>query len=242
MPRGQADFGLYTQTPVAAGLADPGEAAARLGGINIYDRRGWTVWMDDFEAPVVRWTASDDGFGTDPILSTTEAWMGTQSVYFVTRNTNVAFARLERRFPLVRLGRIGIEFFILLAGKTPGYFEASLRLYDGSNISDARLHLDSEAQTATIVTPDGGIEVATYCFNAAIGITWMPVKLVVDMDTDRYVRLLIGPQEIDLSTHLLVPGVVTTDKYFRMRLSLEGDVAGDMTAYLDNFILTQNEP
>lgn len=201
-----------------------------------------TVWEDEFESPALKWIPASNFGGTNPVLSTTQAWKGVQSVYFVTVAAGATWAQIERRFPLFKIGRVGIEFFTYLNSRTPGYLLASARIYDGSNISEALLRLDSQAKTATIITPVGPIVVATLSFNPAATRSWIPVKIVADMNTDRYTRLLIGPQEIDLSTHLLVPGVASTDKLLRVRFDLIGDAAGAMTAYVDNFILTQNEP
>jgi hypothetical protein len=242
MPRGQPDYGIYTQTEMPAGIADPGEAAARLGSINVYDRRGWTVWMDDFEAPVLRWLATCSVGGTLPVLSTTRAWGGAQSAYFVTAAVAFRWAQLEYLFPLVRRGRVGMEFWVYLSTTAPNYLELDLYINDGANISTAELLLDFAAKTATIITPAGNIVVATNCFNAAIYNIWTPTKLVVDTDTDRYVRLIIGPDEIDLSAHHLVPGGATTDRLLWTAIRLNGGVAGVGSAYVDNFILTQAEP
>ncbi len=242
MPRGQPDYGLYTQTPVASGISDPGEAAARLGSINIYDRRGWTVWMDDFEAPVLKWADASSVGGTDPVLSTNAAWMGVQSVYYTTAAVANEWASILRRFPLLRLGKTGIEFFIRPHISTPGYFRVRFRISDGTNRSDGELRLDNQARTATIRTPAGNIVVATNVFNNFPDNIWTPVKLVVDMDTDYYVRLLIGSQEIDLSAHALVAGGATAVSQLWVEMDLRGDAIGAMSAYIDNFILTQNEP
>jgi hypothetical protein len=62
------------------------------------------------------------------------------------------------------------------------------------------------------------------------------------MDTDRYVRLLIGTAEVDLSQHSLVPWGADANKHLFVIFRLDGGVAGAQYAYLDNFILTQNEP
>jgi len=242
MSRGQPDFGLYGSTPVASGISDPGESAARLGSINVYDRRGWTVWMDDFEEPALKWAANAIGLGLAPVLSTVRSYMGTQSLSFWTWAGAGARSQASRAFSLIRLGRVGIEFTIYLGTSTPGYFRLYFRIYDGVNYADADLRLDSEARTATIITPDGPEVVATNCFRVGANRIWLPVKLVVDMDTDMYTRLLIGPQEIDLSPYALVAGLPTTERLIEVFLQLQGDVAGDMEANLDNFILTQNEP
>jgi len=242
MPRGQPDYGLYTETPVASGISDPGEAAARLGGINVYDRRGWVVWMDDFESPVLKWHTARSVGGTIPTLHTTRAWMGIQSVRLFTAAVAGEWTGILKYFPLLRLGRLGIEFFVYLVTTTPGYLELSLEIYDGANRSTAELRLESFTRTATIVTPAGNIVVATNCFNPSPLRSFIPVKLVVDMDTDLYTRLLIGPEEIDLSAHSLVAGAATTNRLLNLGITLRGDVVDSMYAAVDNFILTQTEP
>lgn len=242
MPRGQPDYGIYTETPVASGISDPGEAAARLGSINVYDRRGWTVWMDDFESPSLKWPATSSVGSPDPLLSTVEQWMGEQSVYFATVAGAGEHSTMEKLFPLVRLGRVGIEFFVRLECRTPGYLQCILHIFDGVNISTATLRLDNQARTASIITPAGTIVIATNCFPTIPNKVWIPVKLVVDMDTDLYNRLLIGEREYDISAHALVPGAVTTNRFLDVSIRLIGDAIAVMYAYLDNFILTQNEP
>lgn len=242
MPRGQPDYGLYTGTPVASGISDPGEAAARLGSINIYDRRGWTVWMDDFEAPELRWYLGQIGTGLDPVLSTRSAWRGVQSLRFQLGVALNDESNAYHRFPLIRSGRAGVEFWVNLHNLEDNNFQLLVNIWDGTNSYYAVLFLDSIARTATIMTPAGNIIVATTCFPLVAKFIWIPVKLVLDMDTDHYVRLLIGPEEIDLSVHEMNFVGVTTDRYLLTRFTLLN--AGGLAGYadLDNFILTQNEP
>jgi len=242
VPRGQPDYGLYTQTPVASGISDPGEAAARLGSINVYDRRGWTVWMDDFEGPLLKWAAYSDVGQVNPVLSTQESWMGSQSVRFDTTLIADKKVWLSRSFPLTRLGKVGIEAFFLLNTRTPGYQRFRVSIYDGVNIPTGDLYLDWQAKTATIVTTDGDKVVMTKCFNDGPIRTWMPVKLVVDMDTDLYTRLIIGPQEVDLSMYHMVSAGLSSDKVLWVSISLNSSNIAAHWSYIDNFILTQNEP
>jgi len=219
MPRGQPDYQSYREPAIA------------------YQ----SVWMDDFEAPVLKWTPARSAGGTLPILSTTKAWKGIQSSYFVTAAVAGAYAELYRYFPLLRRGRIGIEFFVSLTTVTPGYLLAGLSIYDGANRADANLELDSQARTATIRTAAGPVPVATNCIPLAAFMPFFPVKLVVDMDTDRYVKLIIGPFEVDLSAHALVPVGLSTNIVIVPTLELVGGIAGIQHAYIDDFFLTQNE-
>lgn len=201
-----------------------------------------TVWEDDFEAPVLKWRANSSIGGTDPVLTTENAWKGTQSAYFITAAVANESASLDRTFPLLRFGRWGIEFFLRILTWTPGYFRLRLSILDGTNHSRAELRLDSEARTATIITPDGAIEVATGILTLPLDRPFVPIKLVVDMDTDRYVRLIIGPTAIDISAHALVIVGPTDNLVLTVQHYLAGGIAGVMSCYVDNVIITQNEP
>ncbi|KKL00879.1 hypothetical protein LCGC14_2628140 [marine sediment metagenome] len=242
MARGLPDYGQQMEQHAIAGMADLGEAVARLDSINIFDRRGFTIWQDDFEAPGLKWITQIAGGGTFPVLSTTQAWMGIQSVYLLVGAAVPDRSRILKYFPLVRLGKIGFEFFTFLSVFTPSHLRLLVILYDGTNASQTELRLDNQARTATIVTPAGNIVVATFAFPLIAFNAFIPIKLVIDMDTDRYVRLLIGPVEIDLSAHALIVVGPTTQRLLEVHLELVGSAAAIGFSYIDNFILTQNEP
>jgi len=242
MPRGQPDYGITTQTPVASGISDPGEAAARLGSINVYDRRGWTVWMDDFEGPALKWDPLAFLGGNAPVLSTLLAWMGNQSCYLSFPAVAFAGSGIARYLPLVRLGRVGVELWMNLWAGAGNYLYFHILILDGTNVTGAELYLDSAARTATIATPGGNIIVATDCFPDLLTTLLVPVKLVVDMDSDMYTRLMIGPEEVDISAHALMPIGATTNKFLGVDFQLINGGGGAGYAYVDNFILTQNEP
>jgi len=242
MPRGQPDYGITTQTPVASGISDPGEAAARLGSINVYDRRGWTVWMDDFEGPALKWDPLAFLGGNAPVLSTLLAWMGNQSCYLSFPAVAGAGSGISRYLSLTRLGRVGVEFWVNLWAGAANYLQITVNVFDGTNLTQAQLLLDSAARTATIVTPGGNVIVANNCFPNILTTLLVPVKLVVDMDSDMYTRLMIGPEEVDISAHALVPIGATTNRYLLVDFYLINGGGGAGYAYVDNFILTQNEP
>lgn len=242
MPRGQPDYGIYTGTPVASGISDPGEAAARLGGINVYDRRGWTVWMDDFEAPGLKWVPSSAGGGIDPILSTARAWHGIQSAYFSAPAAVNPSSVLGLDWPYIRQGKVGIEFWLAGYTQTPGYVRVRFLFCDGVNQGRAEVQVDFEARTVSIVAATGTFVVDTDTFIDIPAMPFQPVKLVIDMDEDIYTRLLVGAREYDISAYSLLNVGPTPFRCIRGEFLLQGDVAADMHCYLDNFILTQNEP
>jgi len=242
MARGQPDYGLYQPQFAIAGLADLGEAVARLGSINVYDRRGFTIWMDDFEAPILRWRATYILNGQAPILSTTTSFRGVQSVYFNTPAGVNSASFLDRRFPLIRLGKAGAEFWVQGFTKTIGYFAATFYIYDGTTPNYAELLYDTNAGTISIVHAAGTTVIAANVYMYNLQYYFLPIKLVVDMDSNMYSRLIVGEREFDLSAYQLVALPASTDRYILVGFTVRGSAADDMWMYLDNFILTQNEP
>lgn len=242
MPRGQPDYGITTETMVASGISDPGEAAARLGSINIYDRRGWTVWMDDFEAPALKWLSGDVAPDVPVRLVTTDSWMGAQSAYFSIPAASLGDSNLVKLFPLLRSGRVGFEFWVRGYTRTPGYFRARFHLADGSGFYQGDILIDMEANTVSIVTAIETKVIDTGSFHDYIALPFIPIKVVVDVDTDTYVRLLVGSREYDISAHSLVRIGPIGNRYIRAAFHLYPDTLEDTWAWLDNFILTQAEP
>jgi len=243
MVRGQPDYGITAKTPVASGISDPGEAAARLGSINVYDRRGWTVWMDDFEAPALKWRPFNIAPGTAPVLSTVNAWMGVQSVSFTAPSGVLSESYIERKFPLLRLGRAGVEIWVCGTTEMPGYIYLKFLISDGVNQTRGTWKLDTVNNIIYIYSGGVDVPIATNVFGKDDTYNFLPIKLVVDMDTDHYTRLLVGPDEYDLSSYPLEPVALFPLRFIQVDIGAKSNNSlTDIHAYTDNFILTQNEP
>jgi len=242
MPRGQPDYGLYTQTSLAAGIADPGETAARLGSINVYDRRGWTTWLDDFEAPIIKWDRFNAFGGIYPVLTSDFALSGAQSIKLECGLGVGSYSRIIHGFGLVRLGRVGVEFWVQAKSVVNTELRCLVQLSDGTNLTRAELIYNIFAGTISIVTPLGTFVVATGIFMVGNLNYWIPIKLVVDMDTDYYTRLMVASDDIDLSSHELVTVGLTPNKIIDCYLTLYGNNVATVWAYIDNFIYTVAEP
>jgi len=242
MPRGQPDYGLYTTTEMPAGIADPGEAAARLGSINVFDRRGWTLWMDDFESPTIKWLTFAVGGGVTPVLDSSRAASGTQCIKLACAAAAAPSSAIWRNFTLVRRGKIGVEFWLQSTSVINSYIQAFLDIYDGVNQTQATIKYYPQAGTIYITTPLGDILVASNVYMSQSAYYFLPIKLVVDMDADLYTRLMVGEQDIDISSHLQVLVGGTAFKVILVTITLFGVVGGITDAYADNFIFTVNEP
>jgi len=243
MARGAPDYGIYAvRIAPIVGLSDIGEGAVRLGAIDLWDRRGFVIFQDDFESPTLLWDTEKEGSGEYPILNSDEVCMGSQSCYLSAPIAADSESRLTRIFPLLKKGRLGFEFWIQARAYTDGYFWWRLWEKDGVNIAFAELRFDSEAKNITIRTSTGYVEVLTDIYTTQGDHFFLPIKIVIDTNTDKYVRLLVGSVEVDLSAYSLRDMGDTTDHNLNVKLGCLGCALDSMFTYVDNFILTQDEP
>lgn len=240
--RGGPDYGVWSPKHTVTALADMAELAARLGSIVTFDRRGDVVWLDDFEDNINRWKTLTTGTGGSTHLSTEAARSRARSAKLTTGNLAGNLAEIERDFPLPVPSRTGFELSFALLPNV-AYIELWAHHMEGTFTHTPRIRyqlLEESLQlldhTATWVTVKPHIPLlpASHCFHT--------LKLVYDIISCRYARILLNNLAIDVSQHTprRVPDPTTPRLSIHTRIRAAAD--GGATAYIDDFILTQNEP
>ncbi|MBA7481123.1 hypothetical protein ES707_16593 [subsurface metagenome] len=242
MPRGQPDYGMYAVKEVSASVSDMGEVAARLGSIVTYDKRGDVVFFDDFEEPILRWAADVPDALTYARLDSASAKSGSQALKLHTQNVLNEIASMSRLFNVLVSKRLGHEIsFSLLSNDCELRSFVSVlgdpRTYEGEVMFDnfpPALYIETAPDVYTKIADIGSVERSIFMFQT--------LKLVVDFNTNKYVRLLFGNVEYDLSAYDLVSigtalaPQVSTGAYIYNKAAAGGDV------WLDDSIFTQAEP
>lgn len=242
MPRGQPDYGIYTEADIAGGMSDVGEGAARLKSIDTYDRRGWVYYLDDFESPAFAWGTGNAFGGSTPVHDSTYCVSGSQVVKLACDAAANAYSYITRYFGFIRTGRLGIEIKIQGDFTTTGYFQFLIEVLNGVTDYTGSIKYDGWTGTITLVHNGGSTEVATGIYMDIGSTHFVPIKLVIDIDSGTFVRLIAGGKEYDLSAYDLVDGGATTNEVIQVKAYLKGRAAATSAAYLDDFILTFNEP
>lgn len=242
MPRGQPDYGGFQVKTVGATLADMADLAVRLGSIVEYDRRGDIVCIDDFEEPVIRWLDTDDGVQTVR-LSSTSFKSGSQALKLHNKAVAGDGIEIGKSFKKLGSSRLGIEISLSNPPDT-SYFDIHLTSYDGAtrrlawvqlNFSTEEIKVRLHGDTWQVIEPNFIVFEENFCFT--------PVKLVLDFEAGKYVRLQVGNIEYDISAFTIpwLGSTATPREYVYFALGNDASAtAADI--YLDGFILTQNEP
>ncbi len=242
MAHGQPDYGMYGIASTIYRLADMGELAARLGSIVSFDRRGDVVWLESFEFGDSAWSYTLAGTNSDAAPSAEYARSGGFALKLVTgtgANPYVIAQHLNYR-PIT--SKVGVE--LSFSFKT-GFdrFHLTVNDYDGSDATVYSVEIDKDGTNLRIrtglvtwITLESAFDLYADagCFHI--------VKLVIDISTGKYVRLLINDQVWDISDYSGWESGSATLRNLGVVIHAYGDGDTSVDSYVDGVIITQNEP
>ena len=242
MAHGTPDYGVTAGRATVYQLTDLGELAVRLGSPVSHDRRGDVIWWDDFEWGLNKWEPAFDGTGGSVALSTARSRNGRSSCLLTAGSDSLLTAEIDRRQALPSIARLGVEFSFANIGNF-GYIELRCvaRTTTGRNTFTVRW--DDATNVLQYTDSTGGlVTFATGVNLAAVATLFHTLKMVFDVAATEYVRVILDSTQYDLSGIAGEQVVATTTPYLDLRIRLFGDAAQNDQAYIDDVILTQNEP
>jgi len=224
------------------GQIDSGELAARLGNIDTWDRRGNVIWYDDFESSTTKWYFSGTGTGWAVERSTDRAYTGAYSLKMTTGDASGNFAKTTKALENPTSETIGIE---IIANSDHPDNELYLFIvgFDGNyqyspaikwNVGQGKVYYKDSTGTYQLLR--SGIYAEPHLEY------WLPLKLVWNWKTLKYVRAVVGEYEYDLSDEDIQKAVDTSEKHIEIWIYYMSTASGNKIGYVDNAILTQNEP
>ena len=219
------------------------ELAARLGSPSTYDRGGQVGFSEIFANGLNAWREGSIGLGGGVTLQSEWAAMGGYTAHLVAGSNLAASASIWHYEPITdTTTRIGIEWRFSFDGLSAEVtldaylytgtllFRFSIQ-YDHANCRLRFLNDRENYETidaALILYPEEGF------FNTA--------KLIVDMTTKRYVKLLLNNVSYDLSAEPLYGGINAIRGNLRIRFDNIGPGGNNPNVYIDRVIVTVQEP
>lgn len=240
MAHGQPDFAAQSPKVTVYGLTDMAELAVRLGSISIFDRRGDVIFMDDFELPNTHWDVASVGSENYTYPSTIESRSGCQSMRMRTGAVADQYTMFSRLFQLFVLSKVGLEVSFAIHGNG-GNFSIEFSRYYGSLRYRAVCRYLSTTPALTILTPTGEQTIDTKELYLSTD-AFHTMKLVADFPNDKYERLLVDDGEYDISAYDLATAFNSEAEHLGIYIRLDSLAAAATAVYVDDLILTQNEP
>ena len=151
-------------------------------------------------------------------------------------------AEIVHYSPFMVLGRFGFEFSFALGGIISA-LEQILHVYDGTNLTRYQVKWDDATNTLAYYRAGPGYTTFATGVDLSMQTTlFHTAKVVVDAVAGKYVRFILDDKEYDLSG---ISGRVIADSTLPVILVdalLEGNAGDNDTLYVDDAVLTQNEP
>jgi len=245
MVHGMPDYGIYASKSTVVALEDMAELAARLGGVVTYDRRGDVIFIDDYEAPIKKFR-EDSAVNCGVKLDSQYAFSGAQSALLYTDGTINRFANLIHTISPFVLGRHGIKISVspYELASYDGYYEIEAYYYSGAHelYWGVRIYpytsiIKYMNESKNYVEFEDALDLSTYYETF-----FHNIKLVVDLDTGKYVRLMIDAVEWDMTAYScskLASALASVCEVSFKIMDLEGHAH---QCWQDDFIYTINEP
>jgi hypothetical protein len=241
MAHGVPDWGVTNAPKTVYQVLEMGELAARLRSIVTYDRRGDVIALDDFEDGRRAWLLQGSA-GYDVLLTRSRARSGCYSAKLVTAGAWPNWTGMTANYVYPALSNLGFELSFH-GGVGAGLWEFRTYLYDGVN--QARLAIRFMAGTAPVSYRDSvgnWIPFTTPIAAPDFNYVFYTIKVIVDPTTNKYVRVLLNDRSYSLAG--ISPELIAwaTAPQVEMNIYLEAGLITSGSLWIDDFILTQNEP
>lgn len=242
MPHGTPDWGLVGPKTTVYGLDDLGEHAVRLGSPHFFDRRGDVVFLTDFSEGLAPFWQAGAGAGWGVGLTAGNSRTGPFCARLRAGVAVGGHAGLYFTLAPSVLGPIGLEFTFGRAD-SQCYWEGRLDWNDGVDWAQARIrvtHWSGALEYWDNVTP--WVNFATVGLLRPWASAMHTLKMVVDINREEYVRVLLNDQAYLLPAVPVPPvgGVLAPHIY--VQILCTNAAAVELDGYVDNVIVTQNEP
>jgi len=221
---------------------DSGELAARLGSPSVQDRRGNVLWMENFESTPLQWDVFRSSTGCAAEIMADKYWMGSQSCKLTAGSVTNTYTYINKYFSLPQIAKFGIEVMSLFEDAK---FYLSMYLDGHTGSAQIRAGIRYNLDTDKLYYHDSGGGWTEFQDDVSYTLDkewWLYLKMVLDWSTGKYIRAIVGGTEYDLSSYSYKSTPGDADAYIELRFLVMTLEDADNSCYIDNVIITQNEP
>ena len=242
MAHTRPDYSSKQKRSTIYGDMDNSELAARISKISSYDRAGNVLWYDDFESQHNSFYYASGGASAAHVHSNTYAWMGDTSMKLTAGPAVDDHIYMYKYLSPPSSSRLGVETNIFI-GLYDAYIHVGLYGFTGTTRYDGYLRYDTGTGDIEYYNAAGGW---TVIGNAEVRspphFLWTPFKVVVDWSTKEFVRAMVGHHNFSLAGVAMYGAASGTDPVMASRIGIVTNANADIDCYVDNLIITQNEP
>ncbi len=232
---------MAPRTTVYGGI-DLAELAARLSSIVTFDRRGDVIWLDGFEGGLGAWIKGATIGADYPTWSTVYKRNGAFSCKLATSATTDFLSYITHYMAVPTVSKLGLEFSFTLSTSNT-ILECSLYYYDGATRAYYAVRYNQPDKTLEYYGTDMNWHVfATgvnpypreYAFNT--------LKLVVDLEAMEFVDVILNSEPYSMAGLIPWNAGAVVSPFLQVQIKLQNPADAAKVSYVDDVIITQNEP
>jgi len=242
MAHGGPDWGIGVPVSTIYGVDDLGELAVRLGSINSFDRRGNVVFLSSFEDSLNPFLRFSSGANADVSISNTSSRNGACSCELRPGDAVDDDAYIRHYSPFPVSSKVGVEISFATV-HSDVVFAVQSWLDDGVvghwPIIEYRWNTDQ-----LVYYDEGGVE-HVFASNLKLHTyerIYHTMKVVVDIAKREFVRVILNDIEYNLEGTKYEMAATTGSKQWYQLIGAQAKVTLGTWVYIDDLIVTQNEP
>ena len=219
----------------------PAEQALRTQFPYVYNRSGNVIYWDDFESPTVKPHTQVTGAGTCN-RTCDKSLFGDFSMKFVTGNVAANICSAKYHLNNFRSGKLGMLAHLMTPDVQVTY-ALTLYYYDGTTAHIGRILVDvSDGKVYYgYPAPTTHIDTISWYTSGTVDL-FVPIKLVADISKGVFDNLYIARNKIDMSSYSLYTAASGIKQSMIAEIEIATKANASYTAYMDNVIITDNEP
>jgi len=242
MAHGYPDWAQSAGVNTVYQLRDLAELAARLGSIDTFDRRGDVFFLWDFESGAESFGYWGGGAGWGTYLSLLYPKSGHLCFALKSGSNGSQNAYMFYRSHIPSESRLGFESSVC-GGSVKGQIVWWLLSYDGERCLTTAIKYDHNTDKLYYYSTDSDwIEFASGINLGTVAGAYNTAKLVVDLPNKKYVRFMLGSNCYDLSDIDGLDEALVVYPQTYSQIEFYGEAGFNNVLYVDDWILTQNEP
>ncbi len=238
--RGLPDY-FNADTQVAQRLVDLTSVMAVIKGIPPIDGRGRIAYIDAFLEGLTAWVLLKGGDSSGFAVTTLGAEVPPCCALCTTGTAaGGGYSTMRKDFFTSFASKMGIE---IAWNITPGdtLMIVSMHWYTSAGRLTGQAILNTDTGDIKLVT--AGVDPVVANISPSIfSFAYYPIKLVCDFRTGFYSRLIVGQEEIDVSSIPLEHAAFTGIGEVITSIQVEAAGTGDETVKIGHYVLTLDEP
>jgi len=223
-------------------LGDLGELAVRLGSIVSYDRKGDVIWLWDGSTGVSTWAISGISGDAYCEVGTSFSNVGGYQLELHADGATDPYVQLIKFFSPVEVSKWGLEVSVALISDYLDFI-INIGRDDGVLYYQAGIKLDSDADE--ILYRDLAGDYIKFADLPTLHNTYGQfhnMKLVIDMDTNKYVSFQMNDVDYDVPKVAFRQTSTSDQLLQKVLITLHGRDGETDYCYLDYVIVTTGEP